>query len=147
MGAGSRRTFSYAITPTSPEGTEQVARRAKKILGWACEGDARIECHDVSGEAMGAVVLNMTVRGRDQWWCRQLAQDLLNIVLWGIRNDVETKLDLQSYRQEPHDRRGYGHGRTKRYRESASNQPRSPKETAEQPDSMAPKSGTEESHD
>ncbi len=114
--AGSRRTFQYAITP-APGDVPRVAAQARKILGWACEGDDRIECHDVEGEAVGTVVLVLTIRGRDQWWSRQLAQDILSLTTWGLKNEVKTSLDLQSHRQEVHQNRGYAHGRTKRFRE------------------------------
>jgi hypothetical protein len=124
-----------------------VAAQARKILGWTCDGDPRVECHDVSGEALGTVVLSFTIVGRDQWWCRQLAQDILNRITWGLTNDVETKLDLQSYRQEPHTHRGYAHGRTKPYREPAPRQPRSPEGTEQQPRSEDPTPGTSESRD
>ncbi len=118
MGAGSRRTFSYTMR-AAPEDTERLATQARKILGWACDGDSRIECHDVSGEALGAVTMNMTIVGRDQWWCRQLAQDVINHITWGLKNGIQTKLELESHRQEPHRKRGYGEGgRTKTWRES-----------------------------
>jgi hypothetical protein len=113
--AGSKRTFEYVLKPTG-EDVEQTFRRAQRILGWACEGDKRIECHGISGEGLGVVKLNLTVTGRDQWACRQLVQDILNLVVWGLEKDA-TRLDLQSRRQEPHLTRGYGAGgRTKTYR-------------------------------
>lgn len=114
--AGSNRTFVYHLTP-GPEDTSLVAAQARKILAWACEGDERITCHEVSGEALGTVTLNMTIRGRDQWWSRQLAQDIVNLVTWGLKEPTLTQLDFQSHRQEAHTHRGYAFGRTKRYRE------------------------------
>ena len=114
MGAGSRRTFSYRLQPAS-EDVAIVAARVRKILGVACDGDDRIECHDVSGEALGVVTMSLTIVNRDQWACRQLAQDILNMVTWGLKNPTE--LDLVSQRQPVHMNRGYGHGRTKTYNE------------------------------
>jgi hypothetical protein len=143
---GSRRTFTYTLTP-GPEEVERVASQTKRILGWACDGDKRIECHDITGEALGVVTMNLTIIGRDQWWCRQLAQDLINLITWGLRNEVKTKLDLQSYRLEPHDNRGYDHGRTKRYRERAPRKARSPEETVTQPEPMDSTSDTATPHD
>lgn len=116
--AGSKRTFEYILTP-GEENVEQTFRRAQRILGWACEGDKRIECHGISGEGLGVVKLSLTIVNRDQWACRQLAQDILNLVTWGLVNDT-TQLALQSHRQKPHMRRGYGAGgRTKTWRESS----------------------------
>lgn len=117
---GSRRTFAYRLTP-APEDTDRVVKQARRVLAWACEGDDRIECHDVTGEALGIVELHLTVINRDQWACRQLAQDILNLVTWGLKNP--TQLDLNSKRQQTHDHRGYAHGRSKRY-----NEPRPPKQ-------------------
>jgi len=120
---GSRRTFTYRLTP-KPEDTDKVLKQAQRVLGWACEGDKHIECHGVSGEALGVVELSLTIVGRDQWWSRQLAQDILNVVTWGISTNA-TKLELASHRQEAHTHRGYQWGRTKRYRE-----PKTPSSTA-----------------
>ena len=116
--AGSRRTFEYVLTP-GEGAVEQTFRRAKRVLAWACEGDDRIECHGISGEGLGAVTLNLTIVNRDQWACRQLAQDILNLVLWGLETDA-TQLALQSHRQQVHAHRGYSHGRTKTFREPRS---------------------------
>jgi hypothetical protein len=97
-----------------------VFRRAQRILAWACDGDDRIECHGITGEGLGVVTLNLTIVNRDQWACRQLAQDILNLVTWGLKNEA-TRAELQSRRQKPHQRRGYGAGgRTKTWRESKS---------------------------
>jgi hypothetical protein len=113
--AGSKRTFSYRLTPR-PEDTDRVLRQAEKVLGWACEGDDNIICHGIKGEALGTVEIMLTIVGRDQWWSRQLAQDILNIVTWGLETGA-TQLELQSHRQQAHQHRGYRYGRTKRYRE------------------------------
>lgn len=119
---GSKTTFNYTLVP-EPDDTEKVRAQAERVLGWACEGDDRITCHEVTGTALGAVALSMTIHARDRWWATQLAQDILNIVLWGLETGA-TRLDLQSRRQEPHDHRGYAHGRTKRYRERKTPQER-----------------------
>lgn len=114
---GSRRTYSYALVPKTQEDAPKVLARAERILGWACEGDKRIECHGITGEAVGSITLNLTIVGRDQWWSRQLAQDILNLVTWGLEKDA-TRLQLESRRQEVHMHRGYAYGRTKTYRTS-----------------------------
>lgn len=114
--AGSTRTYAYALTPPA-EDTEKVLARANRILGWACDGDDRIICHGITGAAFGTVVLNLTVRGRDQWHSRQLAQNILNYITWSLGQSVEVEMDLQSWRQQTHMNRGYAHGRTKRHRE------------------------------
>ncbi len=112
---GSRRTYSYALVPRTQEDAPKVLARAERILGWACDGDNRIECHGISGEGVGSITLNLTIVGRDQWWSRQLAQDILNLVTWGLEANA-TRLQLESQRQKVHMNRGYGHGRTKTYR-------------------------------
>lgn len=114
--AGSKRHFTYTLVPESGD-VEQAARQARKVLGWACESDSRITCHEVTGDALGVVTLNLTIQGRDQWACRQLAQDILNYVTWGLQNPSE--LQLQSKRLPPHTVRGYSGGRTKTWRERA----------------------------
>lgn len=114
---GSRRTFSYSLKAEKPEEVDRVYKKAKQVLGWACDGDARIECHGVSGESLGVVTMNVTVVGRDQWATRQIVQDVLNKILWGLGHPKDVQLQLQSERKEPHTHRGYAHGRTKRYRD------------------------------
>lgn len=114
---GSTRTFFYSLTPKDPEQIPVVAAKARKILGWACDGDKRITCHDIEGEALGTVTLRLTITGRDRWWATQLAQDILNFVTFSLQKD-SVDLDLQSWRLPPHMNRGYERGgRTKRYRE------------------------------
>ncbi len=111
---GSRRTFSYRLLPEA-NNLEQTKAQAERILAWACDGDNRIKCHGISGEAFGHITLNLTIVNRDQWACRQLAQDILNLITWGLKNPAG--LDLTSQRQPTHTHRGYAHGRTKRYNE------------------------------
>ena len=116
---GSTRTFAYTLIPTTPGDTAKVAAKARKIMAYACDGDDRITCHGVNdkgveGEPLGRVTLSMTITARDQWWCKQLAQDVLNLVTWGLGTQVS--LDLRSARQPPHQQRGYGRGRTKTWR-------------------------------
>lgn len=115
------RTFTYTLIPP-PDQVEAFDARVRKILGWACDGDSRITCHSVTGAALGTVSMSMTIKARDRWWVTQLAQDVLNHVLWGLETNA-TRLDLQSRRQEPHTHRGYQYGRTKTYRERASSTP------------------------
>jgi len=126
-----------------------MATRVRKVLGYACDGDDRIECHDVTGEALGVVTMSLTIVGRDQWWCRQLAQDILNHVTWSLRNEAGATLDLQSWRLEPHQNRGYAHGRTKPYREPRPHRDdsRSPGGTESSPDSADLRPETEAPHD
>ena len=118
--AGSTRTFQYTLRPGDGDLT-RVEIRARKILDWACAGDKRITHHDVSGTPLGVVVLSMTIHGRDRWWATQLAQDILDYMLWGLRTELPG-LELQSDRLEPHMHRGYAHGRVKRHRGERQNQ-------------------------
>lgn len=111
---GARRTFTYSLTPDVDE-YDRVLKQATKVLAWACEGDNRVECHGITGEALGTLTLNMTIVNRDRWAAGQLAQDILNYVLWGIKQDVT--MDLASVRLPPHKQRGYAHGRTKTFNE------------------------------
>jgi hypothetical protein len=131
---GSERTFTYTLLP-APESADRVLKQAEKILAWVCEGDARVTCHGISGEALGAITLNLTIKGRDQWWCRQLAQDIINLVTWGLKSDA-TKLDLQSHRQAAHTHRGYSYGRTKPFRQSRTTEP--PASPRPDPDARMP---------
>lgn len=112
---GTTRTFAYAIHPKSGEDLAVLERRARKVLGWACDGDSRITCHGVTGDALGFVQLNMTVVGRDRWRCMGVAQEILNMVTWGLAEPAS--VDLRSARPPVHDHRGYAHGRTKTWRE------------------------------
>jgi len=116
---GTTRDFSYSLTPKNPDDVPLLAAKARKILAWACDGDDRITCRGIEGEALGLVTLKMTIVGRDRWWAMQLAQDILNIVLWNLEKSVEINLDLESWSLPPHTHRGYAHGRTKRYRAPA----------------------------
>lgn len=117
---GSRRSFTYTLTP-APGELERALKKATKILGWACDGEPRVECHGITGEVLGTITLNLTVVNKDQWACRQLAQDILNHVTWGISTEVT--MDLISERFAPHTRRGYAHGRSKRRNEPRPKQP------------------------
>lgn len=113
---GTRRTYSYTLTPKDVDDTALVAAKVYKILGWACDGDKRVTCMGVTGEALGAVTMNFSIVGRDQWWSRQLAQDILNLVTWGLKQPAD--VDIQSTPAEIHMNRGYVRGnRTKRWRE------------------------------
>ena len=116
--AGSARTFTYTLKPALGD-AEDAYRRAAKVLGWVCDGDKRVACHGVSGEGFGVVVVSLTIHGRDQWAARQIGQDLINLVTWGLANPAA--LEATSARQEPHKARGYARGgRTKRFREKKS---------------------------
>ena len=111
---GTTRTFNYTLIP-GPDDVPLIEKRVRKVVGYACDGDDRITCHDVTGEALGAITISFTVKGRDRWWATQLAQDIINLITWGLKTNA-TRLDLQSHRQQPHQNRGYAHGRTKRTR-------------------------------
>lgn len=129
--SGSKRTFEYVIE-ADPEVVPRIARRARER---ACESNSQVECHGIEGEALGLVIMKLTVTGRDQWACRQIVQDILNFVTWGLTVKI-TKQDLRSRRQPPHTHRGYLHGRTKRFREPRPQPPPAPRRG--QADSGAP---------
>lgn len=117
----SSRTYTYTLVP-APENVERVRKRAEYLLGWACDGDTRITCHQVTGAELGVVTLNMTIKARDRWWAAQLAQDIIDKVVAGITN-APTRVEAQSEAHQPHDHRGYAHGRTKRHRDRRPAQP------------------------
>lgn len=121
---GATRHFTHTIRPRDPEDLPQVAARAKKILAWACEGDDRVTCHGITGEPLGQVTMNLTIKGRDRWWAMQLAQDIINYVTWGMSQKVD--LDLRSLPPPPHMSRGYGFGRTKTWRDPKTHQDEDP---------------------
>jgi hypothetical protein len=113
------RDFSFTLTPAEGQDAAELARRARKVLGWACEGDHRITCQGVDGEMYGVVQVNVQVSGKDRWNCGQLAQDLIQAVTIGVKDPAG--LDVESRQLPTHTNRGYGHGRTKRWRERRSN--------------------------
>lgn len=98
------------------ETIEELARRARKVLSWACDGDDRITCKGVEGEALGMVQIKFSVTGRDQWWTGQLSQDLINLITMRLRNPAD--LDLSKERPPTHGNRGYQHGRSRRINHS-----------------------------
>jgi len=122
---GTRRTFTYSLTPDADD-FDRVLKKAQRILGWACEGDHRVECHGITGEALGTITLNLTVVNRDRWAATQLAQDILNYVTWGVDTDIN--MDLGSLPPAPHEHRGYQFGRSKRFNEPKPPPPTEPVE-------------------
>jgi hypothetical protein len=108
------RDYTFTLTPPDPEDATELARRARKVLAWACEGEHRIECQEVTGEAVGTVQVSFRVTNKDRWACGQLAQDLIHIVTSTLANPVN--LDIESARLPPHTSRGYAYGRKKRWR-------------------------------
>lgn len=115
---GSIREYTYTIRPKADEDFAKLSRQARRILGWACDGDKRITCAGVTGDAFGVVQLHFSIKARDQWYSRQLAQDILNLVTWGLASPAE--LELASERLPAHEMRGYMYGRVKKWRERSS---------------------------
>lgn len=123
---GSVRDFYYAITPQDPEAVQATVKRVRKILSYACIGDDRITCLEVEGEALGTIIIRAKITGRDQWWTRQLAQDVVNVITWGLEQQTGgLDLDLRSVRLPTHEARGYVAGN----RKARSNRPRPKRET------------------
>lgn len=110
--AGSTRTFECVIQADA----DVIPRLIARAQARACESNDQVTCHGIGGEALGVVTMSVTVTGRDQWACRQIVQDVVNYVTWGLSAKV-TRLDLQSRRQPAHTHRGYSFGRVKRFRE------------------------------
>lgn len=106
------RAYRWRLTPKTGEQVEDLARRARKALAWACDGDKRISCMGVSGEAFGVVDIEFTVHARDLWWCGQLGQDIINIVTKRLTDPAA--VDIHSEHLPTHTHRGYAHGRTRR---------------------------------
>lgn len=106
------RDYVWRLTPQNNEDLADLSRRAHKVLAWACEGEKRLTCKGITGEALGFVELTFTVVGRDLWGAGQISQDLINHVTWRLRNPAS--VIMTSDPQPPHENRGYAHGRTKR---------------------------------
>lgn len=109
------KSYSWTLKPP-PEQLDDFSRRARKVLAWACEGDTRITCHGVTGEAFGVVEISFTVVGRDLWGTGQISQDLINTVTMRLKNPAD--IDFTVERPPVHGNRGYGHGRAKRINET-----------------------------
>ena len=112
------REYRFTLVPHEDATTERLARRARKVLAWACEGENRITCQGVEGEAVGAVQLRFMVTAKDRWAAGQVAQDLVNAVTWGLEQPAG--FEVEGWHLPPHMNRGYGHGRVKRWRAQAS---------------------------
>lgn len=112
------REFSFTLTPAEGQDIQDLARRTRKVMGWACEGDHRITCQGVDGELFGVVQVNVQVSGKDRWNCGQVAQDLIQAVTIGIKDPAG--LTAESRQLPTHTNRGYQHGRSKRWRERQS---------------------------
>lgn len=113
---GSVREYTYTIKPKGDDDVGRLTGQARRVLGWACDGDKRITCKGVTGDAFGLVQLSFTIKARDQWYSRELAQEILNLVTWGLASPAE--LQLASERLPAHQMRGYMHGRVKQWRTS-----------------------------
>ena len=120
------RDYTWRLTPESDEDLADLSRRAHKVLAWACEGEKRLTCKGITGEALGVVELAFTIVGRDLWAAGQISQDLINHVTWRLKNPAQ--VTMTSLGQAPHEHRGYAHGRQKRV-----NRPRSQERTDRQP--------------
>lgn len=106
------RSYVWTLKPREDEHLEDLSRRAHKVLAWACDGDKRVECQGVHGEAMGIVQIRFAVTGRDMWATGQISQDIINVVTMRLRNPAD--LDLSKEKPPVHRSRGYKHGRAKR---------------------------------
>lgn len=107
------RAYQWTLTPAAESETvDELSRRARKVLAWACDGDDRISCKGVGGEGLGMVQISFSVTARDQWATGQISQDLINTITLRLRNPAE--LDLVKERPPTHRSRGYGHGRSRR---------------------------------
>lgn len=112
------RDYTFTLTPSNAEAVDEVARRARKILAWVCDGEKRIECAGVTGEAFGTVQVSFSVVNRDRWACGQLAQDVIHMVTIGLKDPAQLGIHFDGV--PTHDHRGYQHGRSKRWRERRS---------------------------
>lgn len=110
------KSYVWTLHPFKEEELSDLARRARKVLAWACDGDDRITCMGVDGEALGMVQIKFSVTGRDRWWTGQLSQDLINTITMRLQNPAD--LDLKWERPPTHGNRGYQHGRSRRINHS-----------------------------
>jgi len=118
------RDYVWRLTPSESEDLADLSRRAHKVLAWACEGEKRLTCKGITGEALGFVELNFQVVGRDLWAAGQISQDLVNHVTWRLANPAEVV--TWSEPQGPHQNRGYAHGRTRRVNRPRAKTPKTP---------------------
>lgn len=131
------KTYRWRLTPRAEEAVEDLARRARKVLGWACDGDPRITCKGVTGEPFGFIDISFKITGRDLWWTGQLGQDIINLVTKRLLDPAAVDIDIE--REPIHDHRGYAYGRTARVnrRGRSSSKRRSPSAETPQPQSEA----------
>ncbi len=113
------RDYTFTLTPATTEAVDEVARRAKKIMAWVCDGEKRIQCQGVDGEALGTVQVSFTAQARDRWACGQLAQDVIHMVTIGLKDPAQLGIHFDN--KAVHAHRGYQYGRSKRWREPRSN--------------------------
>lgn len=106
------RAYRWSLVPREGEELSELARRARKVLAWACDGDKRVTCQGVDGEMLGLVQISFSVTGRDGWAAGQISQDIINTITLRLRNPAE--LDLDKERPPVHGNRGYRHGRSRR---------------------------------
>lgn len=106
------RAYRWTLTPREGEHLDELSRRARKVLAWACDGDRRVSCQGVDGEAVGIVQISFSVTGRDMWATGQISQDIINVVTMRLRNPAD--LDLNKENPPVHRSRGYAHGRGRR---------------------------------
>lgn len=106
------RNYIWRLTPREDEDLAELGRRARGVLGWACEGDKRLECQGVSGEAFGFVEIGFQVKGRDLWDAGQIGQNIIDLATRRLRNPAIASVLVAPL--SPHDHRGYEHGRTQR---------------------------------
>ena len=106
------RDYVWRLKPGEDEDLADLSRRARKVLAWACEGDKRLTCKGVTGEALGFVEIGFTVVGRDLWAAGQIGQDIINLATHRLLHPARATVAMEP--MATHDHRGYAHGRTKR---------------------------------
>jgi hypothetical protein len=112
------RNYVWTVRPSDPAELPRLAKKARKVLAWACEGDDRLTCRGITGEAVGVIQLTFTVVGRDLWAAGQLGQDVITLATRRLKSVAH----VSSLPRPPHMHRGYAYGREKRV-----NSPRRPR--------------------
>lgn len=120
------RDYVWRLRPGEDEDLAELSRRARKVLAWACEGDNRLTCQGVTGEALGFVEIGFRVVGRDLWAAGQIGQDIINLATRRLIRPAHATVAMEPL--GPHDHRGYAHGRTKRVNRPRGQQRASPDE-------------------
>jgi hypothetical protein len=96
--AGYRRQYTWTVADASA----LTRLRLQRLLDAVAVEEPRwmkLTVHD----AFGVLQFSATILGRDQWWCREMAMNLQQLVADRLRLSITT---AESKRAAPHTNRG-----------------------------------------